>query len=136
MRLDKIARIIQDAQLGTEGQTIFIHQMPAECQRGILIKPPAGGVYVDNTLPGYFRSTLQIIVRAQTHLDGEEFSAKVMKAVVHKQSRDYFDQPGNQFAMRINYLLAEQLPLRYARLDGNGIEWSLNFLTSYVLPSI
>lgn len=135
MRLDKISQLLQDAQLGVEGQTLFIHQMPADCKRGILIKPPANGIKVDNTLPGYYRSTLQLIIRAQTHTDGEPFANEVMQAVTHKQTKDYLDQPGNKFAMRVNYLLADQLPLRYARLDGNGIEWSLNFITSYVLPS-
>lgn len=136
MRLDKISQIIQDAQLGVEGQTLFIYQMPAGCMRGILIKPPAGGVHVDNTLPGYFRSSLQIVVRAQSHMDGEKLANDVAKVVTQQQTRDFYDQPGNMFAMRINYLLSEKLPIRYQRLDGNGIEWSLNFITSYVLPSI
>lgn len=136
MRYDIIAQILEDAQIGTPGQNLFVYQMPADCQTGILIKPPMGGTNYDNNIPGYFRSSLHIVIRAQKHQDGEDLSTEVMAALLHKVSKTYYDQPGNQFAMTINHLLVDQLPYRYARMDGNGFEWSLNFLVSYVVPSI
>lgn len=135
MRIDLLANQLASQGVGIIGKTIFAHYMPAECEQGVLIKLPIGGIEHDNYMPGFYKSRIQAIVRAQSESKGEKLSDKVIQALVHKQTKDYFDQPGSKFAMRINYLLQDQLPIRYPRLDGNGIEWSLNFLTSFVLPT-
>ncbi len=108
--------------------------MPAECTEGVLIKPPLSGIEHDNYMPGFYKSRLQIIVRAQSEARGEKLAEQSIKALLHRETKDYYDQPGKKFAMRVNFLLQDQLPIRYPRLDGNGIEWSCNFLISFVLP--
>ena len=133
MRTDILALILEEARLGTRGGDIFIHSMPAECLQGILIKPPLSGVEIDNYLPGYFNSTMQIIVRAQKQLIGEDLITKAVAALRHDQSITYNEHPSGVFAMRINHMLPKNLPIRFPRSDGNGIEWSVNFMTSYVL---
>ena len=135
MRIDLLANHLASQGVGIVGKTIFAHHMPAECTEGVMLKLPIAGIDHDNYMPGYYRSRFQAIVRAQSESRGEKLSEQVVKAMVHQQTKDYLDQPGNRFAMRINYLLRDQLPIRYPRLDGNGIEWSLNFITSFVLPT-
>ena len=134
MRIDLLANYLDSQNVGTIGRTLFAHHMPADCVEGVLLKLPINGIEQDNYMPGFYKSPLQAIVRAQSEARGEKLSAQVIKVLTHKQTKDYVDQPGNVFAMRINFLLPEKLPIRYPRLDGNGIEWSLNFMTSFVLP--
>jgi len=135
MRLDLLANHLASQRVGIVGKTIFAHYMPAECKEGVLLKLPISGIEHDPYMPGYYKTTLQAIVRGQSETRGEKLSDQVVKALVHELTKDYFDQPGSKFAMRINYLLQEKLPIRYPRLDGNGIEWSLNFMSSFVLPT-
>lgn len=134
MRVDLLAAWLSSQGVGGIGRTLFAHSMPAECVEGVLLKLPINGIEHDNYMPGFYKSPLQAIVRSQTEARGEKLANQVIKALTHEQTKDYFDQPGNKFAMRINFILPEKLPIRYPRLDGNGIEWSLNFTTSFVLP--
>lgn len=136
MRIEFLVQKLADQGLGVIGESLFAHEMPADCKKGVMLKMPIAGIDYDPTMPGFFNDRFQIIVRHSQHVEGQALADAVMKAIVHKQSVDYFDQPGNVFAMRINHLLPAALPIRYPRSDGNGIEWSLNFRISFVLPEI
>lgn len=134
MRLDILARLLESKNVGIEGTSIFVFQMPADCPQGVLLKLPLSGIPVDHYLPGFYDSRMQMIVRAQSQSAGDTLVRQAVAALVHDITTDYYDQPGSVFAMRINHLLQDNLPIRFPRSDGNGIEWSINFKTCFTLP--
>lgn len=133
MRTDIIESLLADAGVGIPGQTLFIHQIPATMREGVMIKLPLEGFPVNGYLPGYFKGSFQVIVRAVTNAEGEAKCREVCKALVTARTKDYFDSPG-QLAMRIDQLLLDRLPIRYPRQESNAIEWSINFTVVFVLP--
>ena len=136
MRVDIIAKILEAAGAGTREESIFAHHMSDTCKKGVLIKLPLTGIPYDHNLPGYFNSRFQIIVRASKHAEGEALCETVIKALKSHRIREYEEigKPG-VIAMKLNYCLPEHLPIRFPRLEGSGIEWSINFLVSYVIPT-
>lgn len=134
MNLDVLAAALADADLGVVGETIFQEHMPSGVDEGILLKIPLGGTPMDHELPGYYRGQLQVIVRSTSHETGESLSRQVMDLLTTQETRDYTDED-DEFAMRVNLMLPDTLPLRFPRSDGGYIEWSINFDCSFVLPA-
>jgi hypothetical protein len=133
MKLEILAQVLQDADAGTIGTDLFVHAMPAKVTKGVLLRNPLAGTSVNNYLPGYYRSRLQAIVRAPGHEQGDELAKIVGDALKMEQTRRFFNDDGS-LAMQINYILPEQLPIVYPWTPANVLEWSLNFITSYVQP--
>lgn len=134
MRVDILAKVLESADAGIRGITIFAHHMPAECTQGLLIKLPLTGINNDHNLPNYFTGRVQVIVRAETQLPGDVLCQKVIDALHSSVVRKFYDPVlPNMPVMQINQMLSEHLPIQFPRLEGGGIEWSLNFLVSYVM---
>lgn len=132
MKLEILAKVLQDADLGTMGEDIFVHAMPADVAKGILLKNPLAGTPVDPGLPGYYRSRLQAIVRSRAHAEGETLAKAVGKAL--EMGKRIFTNDDGSFAMQVNHIYLAQLPIVYPWTPSNSLEWSLNFMTSYVEP--
>lgn len=127
MRWDLIARRIQDQGLGVEGQTLFIYEMPANVEEGILIKPPLKGVSVDHYIPGYHTCDLQIVIRGLTY-EATLVRATAIYNLFHGHSRvEYTEIGSSDVVMKTKQVLADTLPISFPRLEGNGIEFSANF---------
>lgn len=138
MRYEILEQLIVDAGLGIPGQTLFTHHMPAEVDKGILLRGPLAGIEVDNCLPGYYKTDIQAIVRAQTFSAGQTLSENVVTALIHNQSKTYsLHDPDPSSPLRqvikINHFLLKALPIIYPRSDGNSLEWSLHFDANYVM---
>jgi hypothetical protein len=78
VNLDVITKILVDKNVGVVGNVlgttalpIFKNRMPATVTRGIVVKTPMEGITVDNNLPGFFRTRLQVIVRSGVQADGD-----------------------------------------------------------------
>lgn len=134
MRYDILIDILEKAGLGRAGETIFLDEMPADCKRGILIKTPLSGIRFDHYLPGYFKTRIQVIVRARTRADGNDYAQQVLKALWTQEVKDYTDPATGDFAMRTLQVLPDTQPISFPRSDGSGVEWSINFAFAYVLP--
>jgi hypothetical protein len=132
MKLEILAQLIQDAGLGTIGEDIYVHSMPADVTSGVLLRDPLAGTKVDPGLPGYYRSRLQTIVRAPDHASGKTRSEAVAKVL--EMGKRIFNNADGSLAMQVNYIYLEQLPIVYPWTPANVLEWSLNFVTSYVEP--
>lgn len=132
MNLELLAKVLQDAGIGAISTDIFVHAMPAETKQGVMLRNPLAGTKVDIGLPGYYRSTLQAIVRDIGHADGD-LKAKAVIAALTMFNRAFRDDLGN-LLMKVNHIYPEQLPIVYPHTPSNAIEWSLNFVTSYVQP--
>jgi hypothetical protein len=78
--LDTLANHLQDSDVGTIGQDIFVHFMPEDVTSGILLLDN----YVYRTtseIPGYRRAQFRIVVRARTHKEGNTTSSQAIAAL-------------------------------------------------------
>lgn len=132
MKLELIAKVIEDANLGVIGQTIFVNSMPAEVQKGVVLKNPLAGIDISPYLPGYYRGRLQAIVRAPTHEDGDNLAELVGRSL-KMFNREFRDTDGS-LLLKVNHIFPAQLPIVYPHTPSRSIEWSLNYVTSYVQP--
>lgn len=132
MNLKILAQLLEDAGHGTQGEDIFIASMPADVTKGILLKDPLSGTKIDPGLPGYYRSRLQAIVRAPAHEEGDTLAKAVAKTL--EMGKRIFNDADGKLLMQVNYIYLEQLPIVYPWTPANVLEWSLNFVTSYVEP--
>ena len=132
MRIDLIAQIIEDEGLGTIGVDIFAYRMDADCHQGILLRAPLDGVPVNVELPNYFKHSLQVVVRSPDQQTGDALAAALQKLLTI-YNRVFLDDSG-ALLMQLNHLVPRTLPRVYPRLDGQGIEWSMDFNTNYVMP--
>lgn len=121
---------ITDAGLAVAGQTLYRFQQPA-IPVGVFIKNPLEGITADIYIPGFYaRASVQIIVRHTDPVEGLALANAVVACVSERGMREYEaieDSP----AMRIHYFFPKSLPIQFPRLDGGGIEWSLNFRTAF-----
>lgn len=132
MRLELLAEILEEEGLGVRGESIFIHRLDADTLNAIMLRAPLDGVPVDPNLPNYFHHHIQAIVRASDQVSGDELMKKVMKTLTI-YNRLFYDTSGN-LLMQLNHLIPHTLPRVYPQLDSQGIEWSMDFNTNYVMP--
>ena len=132
MKLEYFSKDLADNGFGVLGETIFLYSMPPECRKGIMLNTDRSGVKYDWNLPHFFKCYLQVIDRAQNHADGELLAKQVSDYLQSSSERIYINTLG-QPEMIVKFLLPQNLPIRYPRLDGNGIEWSINLETAYTM---
>jgi hypothetical protein len=131
MNLNHIADAIDALDLGV---TTYIDAMPADESTAILVRAPLQGIPVDHNLPGYYKTSIQVIVRAQKHDRGDALAKAVTDALTTHQRKVYPADPARYLpTITLNHMLPETLPIKYPRSDGNGIEWSINFTVAYVM---
>jgi hypothetical protein len=132
MRLDLLAQLLQDAGVGTIGEDIFVHRMDADTVRGVLLREPLDGVPVDANIPDYFKHNIQVIVREVDQAAGDALATRTRKALTF-YNREFLDN-ANVLQMKVNQLYPRTLPRPYPRLQGDGIEWSMDMFANYVMP--
>ena len=117
------------------GKTLFRHTMPASISIGMMLKNPLTGIEVDPYLPGFYKPTLQLIVRHTDPEQGDILADEVVKALEIDEFEDYpqFERRGRT---RIHVFYPKMLPIQFPRLDGNGYEWSLNFTTAFAIQKV
>lgn len=133
MRLDIIGKYLEDKGIATMGDDLFRNEMSSDVNEGVLLKTPLTGVPIDHYLPGFYRGRLQVIVRARTNEVGQGWADEILAALTIKQDTEFNDPDTGDKVMLVHHILPETLPIRYPRSDSNHIEWSLNFLTCFVI---
>lgn len=132
MRLDLLAKLLEDASLGVCGTSIFLHRLDADTAQGIMLRLPLDGAPIDTNLPGYYKHSIQVVVRARDQATGDTLSRNVQAALtIYKRS--FFDVGGG-LLMKINHLIPKTLPRVYPQLASQSIEWSMDFNANYVMP--
>lgn len=131
MRIDLLVDHLATSGAGTPGTDLFEYFMPAECRVGVLLKLPLQGIAIDHELPGYFRGSVQVIVRAQKDETGEHLAQRV-SGLLTLVNKSFVDTSGKE-VMFVNHLRPKTLPIVYPRSVGNGKEWSIHLDASYVL---
>lgn len=125
MNLLPLTQKLEDDGLGVQGESIFINMIPAECPTGILLRNPLQGTPIDYELPGYYKTSFQLIVRTASYTDGEALinSAIESLTVVGKSIGDSF----------FHYSRPKTLPVSFPLSKGNLLEFSVNFDVAFVV---
>lgn len=121
---------IEQAGLGVAGQTLFRNTMPHDAPVCIMLRAPLSGIKIDHYLPGYYKPLIQAIVRHHDPVDGSRL-AQAVSDTLEVSTEELHPATAERGRVRIIKFLPRELPIQYPRLDGNGIEWSLNFETAF-----
>ncbi|WP_062120534.1 minor capsid protein [Aureimonas sp. AU40] len=120
------------AELGIPGKTLFLNAMPGDVAIGIMLKSPIQGIRIDHELPGYYDPSLQVIVRHGDPVKGAALADQVQRCLT-VDKRERHDATAERGAVQINQFLPAHTPIQFPRMNGGGIEWSLNFRTSFAI---
>lgn len=118
------------AGLAIEGETLFRETMPAECDIGLMFRSPLEGIDVDPHMPGWFKPTLQLIVRHTSPVEGQKLCDDAIRVLLVR-AEERHPATNEHGPARIAAFYPAQLPIRYPTLEGNGIEWSVHFTTAF-----
>ncbi len=130
MNLDAICQIIEDAGLGTLGESLFQHHMPETATQGLVLRLPLEGVPINHYIPGFRRGSFQVIVRDDRFAEGQAVAERVFDLLtLHR--RDFQDAQGKLY-FRILQCLPRTEPIVYPRMGSNLTEWSINFDVAYL----
>ena len=121
MDLMPIVAILEAANVGVRGQSIFIAAMPVTCKKGILFRDNAAGSKIDWNLPGYYKTSFTGIARAQTYEDCNSLILAASQALTINVD---FQVPNSYLIRRI---LPMNLPNIYPLSDGVYFESSVRY---------
>lgn len=125
LKLENFAKILEDKGYGKLGKNIFVNTMP-DGSEGILILEQTYGNTVDPLLPKYYNdSGFQVIVRNKKFETVRQISYNIMETLTIEKSK----QVDNVW---VNHCYPRRQPQIYARMDGNMLEGSINFILNYV----
>lgn len=123
--LDEIAERLESNNVGTLERDIFIHFMPAEVKRGVVLIESLSGAMIDHELKGMNRTAVQAVVRNPDYSAGIAKAKEVITALTIE--RELLTK------VTVNYMRARHQPVVYPRSDaGNTLEVSINFDANYV----
>lgn len=132
---DILREKIVTAGLAVAGQTLFLDEMASDVSIGVMLKSPLSGIDVDHNLPNYYKPNLQVIVRHNDPVDGDRLANQVLAALT-VETPEHYAANAERGAVQINMFVPRKLPIRYPRLTGGGIEWSLQFITSFSIQPL
>lgn len=127
---DILEKKLIDAGLAEAGKTLFRQTMRAETPVGVMMRAPLSGIPVDPYLPGFYKPNLQVIVRHHDPVLGEKLANAVVKTLTIEAPEDH-EATEEHGRVRIQVFYPRTLPIQFPRLDGNTIEWSINFVTAF-----
>lgn len=125
MNLVGVAQYLEDEGVATRGISVFVNNMPAGCDQGLLMRHPFGGTEIDHELPGYRKTSFMLIARAK---DFETVDALMVEATTALTVSEA-DLPG----MRVNYMRPRNEPLPFANTDAGNIELLVHMDACYVI---
>lgn len=119
MNLLPIAEKLEADGVGVQAETIFINMIPAEAPQGVLLRNPLQGTKIDYELPGFYKTTFKVIVRAATYPDGSDLLQRVTDSLsVDNQ------QIGPMF---VKYMRPLTKPVTFPLSKGNLLEIATEF---------
>jgi hypothetical protein len=124
MNLMPLANLLQAQNIGVQGASLFVDFMPAECQRGVLLRNRLSGTPIDYELPGYYKSQFQVTVRSSDYADGQTLINQALSVITLSAS-----QVENQF---FNYCRPRAQPVAFPLSSGNFVEWTVFMDVSFV----
>lgn len=130
MIYDILEQKIITAGLAVAGESLFRDFMPAECSQGVLIRSPLTGVPIDPHIEGWHKVNMQVIIRHPDPVAGVTLANDVIRCLVVEKPETYPASPERGPA-HISMFYPRQLPIQFPLLEGNAIEWSINFFAAF-----
>jgi hypothetical protein len=118
------------AGLVVAGQSLFYETMPADCQVGVMFRTPLTGIAVDPFIEGWHKVDLQVITRHTDPVEGEALANLVCKTLL-VEGPEYYDATAERGPIHINVFYPQTYPIRFPRLEGNGLEFSQHFKAAF-----
>lgn len=135
MIFDILEQKLTDSGLVVPGTSLFRGDMPGECEIGVMLRIPLDGVTIDPFMEGWHKTSLQVITRHVDPVAGEKLANDVCRVLLVESPEHY---PGNseRGPAHINIFYPQTLPIRFPRLEGNGLEWSQHFTAAFgIIPA-
>lgn len=126
MNIYPMATHLQAEGLGTEGQDLFVHHMPARVERGILLMVQTP-IMRHEDIDNYRKGEFQAIVRHTDRQAGYSLASQVADTLKVQDLT-----LGN---MLFKFIHPIHDPLVYPRSEGNGLEFSVNFKCAFLITS-
>lgn len=114
MNLIALLNILAEKKLGVVGESLFVHSMPLQARKAIMLRQNLTGTPIDHELPGFYKSSFQVIVRTSGYKEGETFAKQVMDALTLSEA-----QIGDMY---VRYCRPVATPVPFPMSDGNLIE--------------
>lgn len=124
MNLMPLIERIHAAGLAEKEATLFLQMLPAECEKGVLLRVPLTGTRIDPELPKYFRGKFQLIVRSHDYDEGRALIESVMDLLTFGELT-----VGSQ---AYQFCRATHLPVAFPLSSGNLIEYTVPFECAFV----
>lgn len=128
MKLESIAEKLEQAAVGTRGQKVFVNHMPPAITVGVLLREPFGGTLIDHELPGFRKTSFQMIVRSNNDMAAALVLMAAACAAIVTEAETLYPQ-----GVFIKYLRQRHEPLRFPITPGNALELLVNIDVCYVL---
>jgi len=126
MIFDILGKKLVAAGLVVAGESLFYNDMPGEVTVGVMLRSPLQGIAIDPFIEGWHKSSLQIITRHIDPVAGEALANRVCKALL-VESPERYEATEERGPAHINLFYPQTHPIRFPRLEGNGLEWSQHF---------
>jgi hypothetical protein len=128
---DILEKKLEAAGLGlVAGDNLFRNTMPGDVKVGVMTREPLAGMPINPFIEGWYKPRMQVIVRHTDPVEGRALANQVIKALL-VEGREKHEATEEHGACHIDLFYPDQEPIQYPRLDGNTIEWSLNFNTAF-----
>lgn len=118
MNLLPLAQYLEGQGLGAVEQSIWVAQMPVECQTGILLRPNSVGDKINWEIPPYTKGHFKIVTRAKDFIECETLINKATKLLTVCERK----LPNWYFA---HYMRPRNFPAVFPLSDGAYFEMSV-----------
>lgn len=108
---------------------IFINDLPAMVEAGVLLKEGYSGANIDPEIKGLRKTRFQIAVRDSR--ENQVLSKRLCKKIMDALSMEVETRVPDGILIKHCRPLTEPIP--YPISNGNNIEYSLNFFITYVV---
>lgn len=123
---ENITALLEEKGVGVRGKTIFINNIPSTLTLAIGVFSKLTGDMIDHELPGYVKTSFQLVVRCQNAQAGEQLITQATEAItLHKETV--------MTNAHVKYVRPRHYPVSFPLSDGNLLEFSVNFDACYVL---
>lgn len=127
---DIVRKKLEDAGIGQSGVDMFEESFPATVNKGIMLRSPLTGIVIDPHIPGFHKPLMQVILRDTDIAAGKVKAKQILDVLTVTEIKDY-PATADRMAVRLSVFYPKTLPIQYPRLDGNSVEWSMNFITAF-----
>lgn len=126
MNLEPLAQKLSDDGIATAGVDLFIHNMPSNVTKAVLLLSNLTGTPIDFELPGYRRTSFQAIIRHTDYVQGLALANEVSEALTFKSGESILD------TLHIKHILPRHEPVVFPVSEGDFLEISVNFDAVYI----